>query len=480
MARPRRGAWTRTGWPISPRSCRAWFLDRGAGRSRLARRSCRRLRSPSRPDAGPSWQGRAEPAGADGDRDAGPDAGDPQSRACGERRRGGARARPRFRRFRRADAATRPWLSGRARAAARSKRRGGPSRAQGFGRVGVGLRRRRLRFARRRHALGARPLRSDGGGRRRAPVRLGEAHRRQRGAARRRPRPRAGRRRDRAGRGVGGPHPARRPLERFAACRVFRRGQGARRPCLRTPARARSRPRANPDVSRAEEAVNGPGADATALPPPALTGELSIDRLRLADLAALALGPAQPASRRSGVVGGQIRRAAARPSARGVAGERRRADARGRARRPGVLDQSPARQGAARSRRRRHAARRRRRLRPRDAEAQRRDRDVCRRLERRARARSTRWLFRPASAPDSSSLRPAEASPRWSRGSPAAERPTSSGRRWRAAIRPRSGAWSPRRRRRTPRSTRPTSPTSSGSTSTKARSPFPTGRRRWR
>ncbi len=51
----------------------------------------------------------------------------------------------------------------------------------------------------------------------------------------------------------------------------------------------------NPDVSRAEEAVNGPGAGEAASPPPALTGELSIDRLRVADLAALALGPAQPA-----------------------------------------------------------------------------------------------------------------------------------------------------------------------------------------
>ncbi len=49
------------------------------------------------------------------------------------------------------------------------------------------------------------------------------------------------------------------------------------------------------DLSRAEEAVNGPGADAARLPPPALTGELSFDRLRLADLAALALGPPQPA-----------------------------------------------------------------------------------------------------------------------------------------------------------------------------------------
>ncbi len=49
------------------------------------------------------------------------------------------------------------------------------------------------------------------------------------------------------------------------------------------------------DLSRAEEAVNGPGADASRLPPPALTGELSFDRLQLADLAALALGPPQPA-----------------------------------------------------------------------------------------------------------------------------------------------------------------------------------------
>ncbi len=50
------------------------------------------------------------------------------------------------------------------------------------------------------------------------------------------------------------------------------------------------------DVSRAEEAVNGTGATATALPPPTLTGELTFDRLRLADFATLALGPAQPAA----------------------------------------------------------------------------------------------------------------------------------------------------------------------------------------
>ncbi len=52
----------------------------------------------------------------------------------------------------------------------------------------------------------------------------------------------------------------------------------------------------DPNVARAEEAVNGPGPYSTALPPPALTGELTLDRLPLADFAALALGPAQPAS----------------------------------------------------------------------------------------------------------------------------------------------------------------------------------------
>ena len=102
----------------------------------------------------------------------------------------------------------------------------------------VGLRPRRLRFARRRRARGARPVCADGERRRRAPVRFGEARRRQRGAARLRPRPRAGRRRDRAGRGVGGRHAARRPMECFTVCCVRRGGRGARRPRLPTSARA--------------------------------------------------------------------------------------------------------------------------------------------------------------------------------------------------------------------------------------------------
>ena len=50
---------------------------------------------------------------------------------------------------------------------------------------------------------------------------------------------------------------------------------------------------ASPDLQRAEDVVNGPGgAQPTA--PATLTGELSFDRLRFADLAALALGPPQP------------------------------------------------------------------------------------------------------------------------------------------------------------------------------------------
>ncbi len=54
-------------------------------------------------------------------------------------------------------------------------------------------------------------------------------------------------------------------------------------------------PLANPDLSLAEEAVNGPAAAATEAPPPAVTGELSIDRLPLSGLLALALGSPQPA-----------------------------------------------------------------------------------------------------------------------------------------------------------------------------------------
>ncbi len=47
------------------------------------------------------------------------------------------------------------------------------------------------------------------------------------------------------------------------------------------------------DVARALEAAEGPAA-AQAPPPPALTGDIAFDRLRLADLAALALGPEAP------------------------------------------------------------------------------------------------------------------------------------------------------------------------------------------
>ncbi len=50
----------------------------------------------------------------------------------------------------------------------------------------------------------------------------------------------------------------------------------------------------NLDLQRAQDAVNGP-VRAEPPAPAALTGEVSFDRLRLADLAALALGPPQPA-----------------------------------------------------------------------------------------------------------------------------------------------------------------------------------------
>jgi hypothetical protein len=51
---------------------------------------------------------------------------------------------------------------------------------------------------------------------------------------------------------------------------------------------------ASPDLQRAEDVVNGP-AGAQPTTPAALTGDLSFDRLRFVDLAALALGPPQPA-----------------------------------------------------------------------------------------------------------------------------------------------------------------------------------------
>jgi hypothetical protein len=54
-------------------------------------------------------------------------------------------------------------------------------------------------------------------------------------------------------------------------------------------------PVASPDLSRAEEAVNGPAASASP-PPAAITGALTVDRLRLSDLTSLALGPPRPAA----------------------------------------------------------------------------------------------------------------------------------------------------------------------------------------
>ena len=61
------------------------------------------------------------------------------------------------------------------------------------------------------------------------------------------------------------------------------------------PAEAAVAPFASPDLSLAVEAVNGPAGGAAPPEPAAVTGELSLDRLPLADLLALALGPPQPA-----------------------------------------------------------------------------------------------------------------------------------------------------------------------------------------
>ena len=60
------------------------------------------------------------------------------------------------------------------------------------------------------------------------------------------------------------------------------------------PAKAAAAPLANPDLALAEDAINGPAAAPTEAPSPAVTGELSFDRLPLAGLLALALGPPQP------------------------------------------------------------------------------------------------------------------------------------------------------------------------------------------
>ena len=61
------------------------------------------------------------------------------------------------------------------------------------------------------------------------------------------------------------------------------------------PAKAAAAPIASPDVALAEEAVNGPAGATNEPAPPAVTGQLSFDRLPLAGILALALGPPQPA-----------------------------------------------------------------------------------------------------------------------------------------------------------------------------------------
>ena len=60
------------------------------------------------------------------------------------------------------------------------------------------------------------------------------------------------------------------------------------------PANVAAAPLANPDLALAEEAINGPAAAPTEAPSPAVTGELSFDRLPLTGMLALALGPPQP------------------------------------------------------------------------------------------------------------------------------------------------------------------------------------------
>ena len=361
--------------------------------------------------AGPSGRRRAEPAGADGDRDAGPDAGDPQSRACGERRRGGARARPRFRRFRRADAATRPWLSGRAPAATGPNGGAGHVELKASGAWASGF------DVDASASLGGVMLSGRG---RYAPTAEGDDARlfgsvKLVGAN---VAPLA------AVLGLAPSSAAIGPVEasadltlrgdRWNASRLALSVAGVKARGALVYERPSERVEAAPiaDLSRAEEAVNGPGADASRLPPPALTGELSFDRLQLADLAALALGPPQPAG--AGRAWSEAKFVAP-PLVLPPAAVRVNVGAL-------TLADGLAAQGFSTNlrfdkgrldlRRRRHGARRRRRFRPRDAEAQRRDRDACRRLERRARAGPTRWLFRSDRGPNSSSLRPAEASPR--------------------------------------------------------------------
>ena len=265
---------------------------------------------------------------------------------------------------------------------------------------------------------------------------------------------------------------------RLAAVR--RRGQGARRPCLRTAVRA-GRGRAQlPDLSRAEEAVNGPGADAARLPPPALTGELSFDRLRLADLAALALGPPQPAG--AGRAWSEAKFVApplvlppaavrvnvgALTLADGLAAQGFSTNLRFDKGRLDLDDVAMRLAGAAASgratlRRSGEIATLAGALSVEPALVRRAGFSgrIGARLEFASTGRSLAALIAGLAGGGTADFVGASLA----RSDPGA-----------LAARGRA-----RRRRRTPRSTRPTSPTSSGPTSTKARSPFPTGRRRWR
>ncbi|HZZ62705.1 MAG TPA: AsmA-like C-terminal region-containing protein [Roseiarcus sp.] len=61
------------------------------------------------------------------------------------------------------------------------------------------------------------------------------------------------------------------------------------------PAKAVAASLAIPDLALAEQAINGPDGSASGARPPAITGQLAFNRLPLAGLLALALGPPQPA-----------------------------------------------------------------------------------------------------------------------------------------------------------------------------------------
>ena len=139
---------------------------------------------------------------------------------------------------------------------------------------------------------------------------------------------------------------------------------------------------AAPDISRALEAVGGPGAPSAPPSHPEIAGELSLDRLSLGGLVSSRPGAARAAEAGRRLVGRQIRRAAAQSSPRLDPIVGRRAFPDGRLDRAKLPDPPRPRQGPARTRRDRRELARGLRLGSRDAPAHRRIGHALRRARR--------------------------------------------------------------------------------------------------